>query len=302
MVSYNGFDSTTDVPDLSGKAILVTGGTSGLGRSAITTLAAHNPSHIYFTGRSSSAAESLIKDISPIPATFLECDLTSIANMHDAAKKFRHDRLDLFIANAGVMAVDGLTKDGLELQFGVNHVGNATLFMALLPIMLKTAEKPNSDVRFVSLTSLGYRGHPKNGIEFDTLHSKQEDMPFGTWGRYGQSKLANIVFAKEIQRRHPKITSVVVHPGVIATGLVTELSFWKRMLVYVTNPRMMTVEQGGLNTVWAATSGDVKKGDEKVAFYEPVGKGNAGDEMCFSEELGKKLWEWTEEKINSTKM
>ncbi|KAL4729740.1 hypothetical protein ACLX1H_004164 [Fusarium chlamydosporum] len=302
MVAYGGFDSTTDVPDLSGKVILVTGGTSGLGRSAIITLAAHNPSHIYFTGRSSSSAESLIKDISPVPATFLECDFTSISSMRIVAKKFTHDRLDIFIANAGVMAVDGLTKDGLEIQFGVNHVGNATLLLALLPIMLKTAEEPNSDVRLVSLTSLGYRGHPKNGIHFDTLHSKQEDMAFGTWGRYGQSKLANIVFAKEVQRRYPKITSVVVHPGVIATGLVTELSFWKRMFVYVTNPRMMTPEQGGLNTVWAATSGDIKGDDKKVAFYEPVGKCNMGDEMCFSQELGTKLWEWTEEEIKSVKM
>ena len=223
--------------------------------------------------------------------------------MRAAAKKFTHDRLDIFIANAGVMAVDGLTQDGLEMQFGVNHVGNATLFMALLPTMQKTAQDPKSDVRFVALTSLGSRGHPKDGIIFDTLHSKQEDMPYGTWGRYGQSKFANIVFAKEVQRRYPKITSVVVHPGVIATGLVTELSFWKRMLVYVTNPwGMMTAEQGGLNTVWAATSEDAKKDDGKIAFYEPVGKGNAGDALCFDEKLAKKLWTWTEEKIESVKM
>ncbi|KAF5666626.1 alcohol dehydrogenase Bli-4 [Fusarium heterosporum] len=297
MVLFNGFDPDTDVPDLSGKVILL--GTSGLGRSTILTLSAHNPAHVYFTGRSSSAAESLIAALSPVPATFIECDLTSIASMRSAAKQFTHDRLDVFVANAGIMAVDGLTQDGLELQFGVNHVGNATLLMGVLPVMLKTAEQ-GRDVRFVSVTSLGYKGHPNNGIDFETLHSKQEAMPFGTWGRYGQSKLANIVFAKELQRRYPNITSVVVHPGVIATGLVTELSFWKRMLVYVTNPRMITVEQGGYNSVWAAT-GKVKKG-EKVAFYEPVGKENAGDEMCFDEEMGNKLWEWTEKKIGSVKM
>ncbi|KAF5986809.1 alcohol dehydrogenase Bli-4 [Fusarium bulbicola] len=296
MVSFKGFNPETDIPSLAGKVILVTGGTSGLGRSAILTLASHNPSHIYFTGRSSASASSLISSLSPVPATFLECDLTSIASMRSVAKKFTHDRLDIFIANAGVMAVDGLTQDGLELQFGVNHVGNATLLMALLPIMQKTAEQGH-EVRFVSVTSLGYAGHPKKGIEFESLHSLQEHLPFGTWSRYGQSKLANIVLAKELERRYPAIRSVVVHPGVIATNLVTGLGFWKRMFVYVTNPSMMTVEQGGYNTAWAA-AGDVKR-DETVAFYEPVGKANKGDNMCFSEDLGKKLWEWTEEKIES---
>ncbi|KAF5555499.1 alcohol dehydrogenase Bli-4 [Fusarium mexicanum] len=298
MVSFKGFNPETDIPSLAGKVILVTGGTSGLGRSAILTLASHNPSHIYFTGRSSASASSLISSLSSVPATFLECDLTSIASMRSVAKKFTHDRLDIFIANAGVMAVDGLTQDGLELQFGVNHVGNATLLMALLPIMQKTAEQ-GDEVRFVSVTSLGYAGHPKKGIEFETLHSLQEHLPFGTWSRYGQSKLANIVLAKELERRYPAIKSVVVHPGVIATNLVTGLGFWKRMFVYVTNPSMMTVEQGGYNTAWAA-AGDVKR-DEAVAFYEPVGKANKGDDMCFSEDLGKKLWEWTEEKIESVK-
>ncbi|KAH7253833.1 uncharacterized protein BKA55DRAFT_593484 [Fusarium redolens] len=298
MASFKGFNPETDIPSLAGKVILVTGGTSGLGRSAILTLASQNPSHIYFTGRSSSSASSLISSISPVPATFLECDLSSIASMRSAAKKFTHDRLDVFIANAGIMAVDGLTQDGLELQFGVNHVGNATLLMALLPIMQKTAEQ-GGEVRFVSVTSLGYAGHPKKGIEFETLHSHQEHLPFGTWSRYGQSKLANVVLAKELERRYPAIKSVVVHPGVIATNLVTGLGFWKRMFVYVTNPTMMTVEQGGYNTAWAA-AGDVKR-DEAVAFYEPVGKANKGDEMCFSEDLGKKLWEWTEEKIESVK-
>ncbi|KAF4950306.1 hypothetical protein FGADI_8289 [Fusarium gaditjirri] len=269
MAPFKGFNPEADIPSLTEKVILITGGTSGLGRSAIFTLASHNPSHIYFTGRSSTSASSLLSTISPVPATFLECDLTSIASMRSAAKKFTHDRLDVFIANAGVMAVDGLTKDGLELQFGVNH---------------KTVEK--SEVCFVSVTSLGYVGHPKKGIEFETLHSLQEHLAFGKWSRCAQSKLANIVLAKELERRYPAIKSVVVHPGVIATNLVTGLGFWKRMLVYVTNPTMMTVEQGGYNTAWAA-AGDVKR-DEQWRFMN-------------HEELGKKLWEWTEEKIESVK-
>ncbi|KAF4462310.1 alcohol dehydrogenase Bli-4 [Fusarium albosuccineum] len=307
MGGYCGFDPEKDLGDLSGKVILVTGGTAGLGKSAILTLAAHKPSHIYFTGRSASSATSLIEELaslpSPIQATFLECDLTSLASIRAAANKFKHDRLDVFIANAGIMAVDaGLTKDGIEMQFGVNHLGNAALVMHLLPTMLKTAALPNADVRYVALTSLGYRGHPKGGVDFATIRTTQEHLAYGTWGRYGQSKLANIVFARELHRRHPSITSVVVHPGVIATGLVTELSFWKRMLVYVTNPMgMMTVEQGGYNTAWAAAGKDVKERVEgekdEIALYLPVGKADKGDATCFDEGVGRELWEWTVKEV-----
>ncbi|KAM5341855.1 hypothetical protein ACJ41O_014886 [Fusarium nematophilum] len=292
MPSYCGFDPEKDISNLSGKVILVTGGTAGIGRSAILTLARHGPSHIYFTGRSSTSASSLIQALGSVPSTFLECDLASLASVRAAASKFQHDRLDVFVANAGIMAVDaGVTEDGVEVQFGVNHLGNAALLLHLLPIMLSTAEKPGSDVRYVAVTSLGYRGHPNQGIDFATLHSPQEDIRFGTWGRYGQSKFANIVFAKELGRRYPQIKSLAVHPGVIATGLVTELGFWKRMFVYVTNPRMMGVEEGGYNTAWAA-AGRIER-EEGVALYEPVGRANGGDGKCFDEELGRELWEWT---------
>lgn len=190
------------------------------------------------------------------------------------------------------MAVDpALTKDGVEVQFGVNHLGNAALLMGLLPVMLRTR-----GARFVSVTSLGYAFHPKNGIDFDTLDTTQEHFMTGTWGRYGQSKLANIIFAKELSRRHPEITNVVVHPGVISTGLITGLSFWRRMFVNITNWSTLSMEEGCLNSVWAATS-DITKNDG-AALYEPVGKENKGDAACFDEVLGRKLWEWTEKMIN----
>ncbi|KAF4976482.1 hypothetical protein FZEAL_6848, partial [Fusarium zealandicum] len=233
MNCYGGFNPEQDVEDLTGKVILITGGTAGLGKSAILTLAAHKPSHIYFTGRSASSAKAVIEALPPsVEATFLECDLTSLSSIRAAAAKFQHERLDVFIANAGIMAVDaGVTKDGVEVQFGVNHLGNAALLMQLLPVMLRTASQPGADVRYVALTSRGYRGHPRGGIDLASIKTAQEDMRMGTWGRYGQSKLANMVFARELQRRYPEVTSVAVHPGVIATGLVTELSFWRRMLV-----------------------------------------------------------------------
>ncbi|KAI1400954.1 hypothetical protein F4819DRAFT_459655 [Hypoxylon fuscum] len=187
-----------------------------------------------------------------------------------------------------------VTADGYEIQFGTSHMGNFTLMRLLLPIMLRTAAQPESDVRFVALTSLGYALHPKGGIQFDLVRSKQEDK--NTWAKYGQSKLANILTAKEMARRHPSITSVVLHPGTVKTGLVDNLSWVNRMFVHVTNPMgLMTVQQGACNMLWASTTqkSNLKPGQ----FYLPVGK--PGDLLRDGEnmELAKTLWDWSEKEI-----
>lgn len=227
--------------------------------------------------------------------------MTSLDSIRQAAEAFSSPRLDVFVANAGVMATDpGLTQDGYENQFGINHIGNTALLLRLLPVMQATAKMPGADVRFLALTSLGYRMHPPAGVEFATLRTTQEEFAMGTWSRYGQAKLANILTVREMARRFPEMTSVCVHPGVVKTGLVTELGFWHKMLVYVTNPTgLVSPRQGCFNTVWAATGKDVKErlGKEKVAFFEPVGKANEGDAKCWDEELAKTLWEWTENEV-----
>ncbi|OAA81948.1 NAD(P)-binding domain protein [Akanthomyces lecanii RCEF 1005] len=307
MCPFAGYNPDTEVPDLAGKVILITGGTNGIGKTAVQELAKHNPAHIYFTGRNQQAADALIASLTPggPRATFLPCDMASLDSIRQAASAFSSPRLDIFIANAGVMATaPGLTQDGFEHQFGVNHVGNAALLLRLLPVLRRTArDVPGADVRFVALTSLGFRAHPPAGIDFATLRTTQEDeagFAMGTWTRYGQSKLANVLLAREVGRRFPELTSVCVHPGVVKTQLVAELGFWEKMLVYVTNPGgLMTPRQGCYNTVWAATGEDVReavaKGD--AAFFEPVKKPNAGNAKCWDEELARKLWEWTEEAV-----
>jgi NAD(P)-dependent dehydrogenase (short-subunit alcohol dehydrogenase family) len=121
----------------------------------------------------------------------------------------------------------GLTKDGYEIQFGTNHLGHALLIKLLLPTLQRTADetKGGADPRIVLLASKGMTLHPTGGIVFDELRTTQENLAFAHWRLYGQSKLANILYAAELARRLPQITSVSVHPGVMMTGLVTGLGF-----------------------------------------------------------------------------
>ncbi|KAI4098968.1 MAG: hypothetical protein L6R37_006216 [Teloschistes peruensis] len=160
------------------------GGTSGIGKASVLALAAHNPAHIYFTGRNRSSADAVIaqahKYLRPSacpPLTFIQCDLSSSRQSIRAAlaERFRSDRLDILVANAGVIAVpEGLTVEGFEIQFGTNYLGHAILLQLLQPLILRTAQNPSAgkggnDVRFVAVSPFGHSMAPSQGIEFEKL-------------------------------------------------------------------------------------------------------------------------------------
>jgi NAD(P)-dependent dehydrogenase (short-subunit alcohol dehydrogenase family) len=232
--------------------------------------------------------------------TFLECDLASLSSVEKAAKEFlsQSKRLDILICNAGIMALPpALTKDGYEIQFGTNHVGHALLIKLLLPTLQKTVDEPNSDVRIVCLTSIGFFMHPSGGIIFKDLKTPQRNIGMsGAWVRYGQSKLANILYAAELARRYPKITSVSIHPGVYSTGLVGSLGFWNKLLVYVSNfGNVKNAVDGTGNQLWAAT-GD-KSRIVNGEYYTPIGVLGKHDKDSKSQALAAELWEWTENEL-----
>ncbi|KAH0432704.1 short-chain dehydrogenase/reductase family Oxidoreductase [Colletotrichum camelliae] len=300
-------DPTPSIPSLEGKVIFVTGGTAGLGKSTIIALLRHNPAHVYFSGRSQSSADALLSSLpasipSPPPLTFVKMDLSSLSTIPAAiAKHFTHTRLDILINNAGIMATaPSLSADGFEIQFATNHLGHAMLVRTLMPVLERTAAS-GADVRIVNLTSVGYQGHPRDGISFAALRTTQAGPPMlGEWIRYGQSKLANILFTRELAHRHPSITSVTVHPGVVDTGLVTNQNLKNRILVYLPQKLMgatiLTPEQGSWNQVWAAAAA---RKEELVngGFYMPVGhlSNDKLDSSATNEKLAGELWRWTED-------
>ncbi|RYO89308.1 hypothetical protein DL764_008602 [Monosporascus ibericus] len=218
------FNADRDIPDLSGRIILVTGGNNGLGRESVRQFAKHN-AKVYIGARSEQKANEAIakikKEVPNADIAFLELDLASFDSIKKAAKQFvgENDRLDILMNNAGIMATPpGLTKDGYEIQFGTNHVGHALLTRLLTPLLEKTAAGPNSDVRVINLTSNGQEWFaPPSGL---LLEDAKTDMdPLGRWGRYGHSKLVNIYFTKGLAKHYPQIKSVAVHPGGANTGL-----------------------------------------------------------------------------------
>lgn len=308
------FEPSKDIPSLAGKVILVTGGNTGLGKQAILELARYGkPAKIYLAARNQERAAAAIEEIKATcpeaPIVPLDLDLTSFESIKDAARKFlnQEERLDVLMLNAGIMAVPaGQTKEGYEIQVGTNHVGHALLTKLLLPTLQATAARPEKpDVRVVALTSAGLGlATPGVGINFDNL--KSDGANTYTWTRYGQSKLANALFVRELAKRYPEIRAVAVHPGGVDTTLFhpfgNSLGVLGSVFTFALRPFLKTVEQGARNQVWATVGEDVESGE----WYAPVGvKGTVkvrGTDLARDGELARKLWEWTEEELKDQKI
>ncbi|KAF7193245.1 putative oxidoreductase [Pseudocercospora fuligena] len=266
------YNPDRDNPDLSGKVIIITG--------AIYEILTQVP----------AAKDKL---------AFLALDLGFFESIKTAAKTFLSftDRLDILINNAGLMAVpEGLTVDGYEVQFGSNYMGPALFTKLLLPLLQQTAAQSNSDVRIINLSSELFRQAPKEGIVFSGLKTPLPDL--NGLARYGQSKLAEFYLTQQYAKRHPDITSIAVHPGVVNTGLLDD--FRKRrpwvgyLLSLVTGLFVTDVKAGAYTQLWAATTevGNLRNG----GFYRP-GKREYGDAVLERHELSEKLWGWTEEEL-----
>ncbi|KAK2733680.1 hypothetical protein FQN55_003189 [Onygenales sp. PD_40] len=318
LIGRKGFDPETDIGDLSGRVVLVTGGTSGLGKQTILQLSKHNPATIYLAARSESKALSTIAEIkSSLPPTqsatlnlqHLPLDLSSFASIRAAATLFTSSskRLHTLILNAGVMALDpDTTSDGYEIQFGTNFLGHFLLTKLLLPTLLETANSsPHADVRVISISSWAWQMAPLPcQSPLQTMTSTPALLASNTWTRYGCSKAANAALAAQLARLYPEqITAVSVHPGLIHTnlyGVTEEKNPVVRVGVAAVAPLLTGEREGALGHLWAVGVGrEVLRGPDgrgNGGYFEPVGV-RARNWFVEDEGVGRGLWEWAEGEV-----
>jgi protochlorophyllide reductase len=257
--------TTADIPDQSGRVAVVTGANSGLGYQVALGLAVAGAEVVLACRNGDKAKSAMASILGVAPAatlSFIPLDLADLASVASFATSFHrtHDRLDLLINNAGLMAVDqSRTADGFETQLGVNHLGHFALTAHLLPTITSTP-----GARIASMSSLAHWT-----VRLDIEDLMFDRRHYGRWQAYGQSKLANLLFILELQRRLTEsgaaAIAVAAHPGVAHTNLGSDylLSNWM-MRVSVPFSRG-SATAGALPMLRAATDPAVLGGQ----FYGP---------------------------------
>ncbi|CAI6089580.1 unnamed protein product [Clonostachys chloroleuca] len=254
------FNPATDIPDLSGRVILVTGGNTGLGKQYSLELCRHNPAQVWLVARNLDKAQAAVAEIQSqvpgAPIEILEIDLSSLSSVEKAAREFqqRCDGLDILMLNAGIiMAPLGKTQDGYEVHFGTNYMGHALLTKLLLPTIEKTiATRESPDARILIVSSSGYKLAPKEGIAYESVKTTVPPCIQALW------KLSL---------------------GYLVASLT--------LLCYV------SVEEGVKGQLWATATKDLQSGE----YYTRIGKVETLKAEWRDDALSKKLWDWTEEEL-----
>jgi NAD(P)-dependent dehydrogenase (short-subunit alcohol dehydrogenase family) len=264
--------TAAEIPNLKGKTAIVTGGNSGLGYETALELAGHG-AHTISACRDPAKAKGALDRIKAArPEAVVEAlslDLASLASIRAFSKTIheRFQKVDILVNNAGVMAIPRrTTADGFEMQFGTNHLGHFALTGLLLDLVAASGAG-----RVVNVSSAAHR---LGKMQFDDL---QREKNYGKWSVYGQSKLSNLLFTSELQKRLEgaglPVISVAAHPGYAATNLqfvgpqLEKSSFAESLSRLGNSLFAQTAEMGALPQLYAATAPDVK-GNE---YFGPDG-------------------------------
>lgn len=287
-----GFETTAEevvaAIDLTGRSVLITGCNSGLGYEAMRVMAGRG-AHVIGTGRTLEKARQACDSVAG-RTTPLACELTDFDSVAGCAQRVVElgEPLDVLMCNAGIMALPELERVyGLEKQFVVNHLGHYILTRRLLGRIEQAAAG-----RIVVLSSLAYRSAPPEGIRFDNLSGEDGYKPFVA---YGQSKLANALFSRELARRFDgtSVTSNSVHPGVVATNLGRYFMKEPRDPDAPLRPGMKTVEQGAATQVYVAA--DPRLAGVSGHYFEDCNPVEPEGPHMHDDALARKLWDVSEQ-------
>lgn len=262
--------TTENIPDLTGKVIIITGGNSGIGYEAAKEFARKGAQIILASRNKNKAKAALSRIQTEIPGSRAEiyqldlADLKSIKQFTDTFKK-KHNRLDVLLNNAGIMMVPyGKTKDGFELQLGTNHLGHFALTGTLIDLLLNTP-----GARVVNVSS---NAHYFGEMDFSNLMYENGEG-YSAQKAYGRSKLANLLFTYELQRRFNAVgvdaIALAAHPGISNTNLAAHI--FKRWRLKILQPLMglmlQSAAMGALPSIRAAVDSSVSGGQ----YFGPNG-------------------------------
>uniref|UniRef100_A0A3Q3WK15 Uncharacterized protein n=1 Tax=Mola mola TaxID=94237 RepID=A0A3Q3WK15_MOLML len=274
---------------LDGKTVLITGGNAGIGKETAVDLAGRGARVILACrdmDRANKAAQEVRKRSGNENVVVKKLDLASLQSVRQLAKDVlaSEERLDVLINNAGIMSCPKWqTEDGFEMQFGVNHLGHFLLTNCLLDLLKKSTPS-----RVVNVSSLA---HQKGQIHFDDINLDKEYHP---WRSYSQSKLANVLFTRELANRlkGSGVTTYSLHPGVIRTELGRHLwptiPLWKRLMY---TPLMLLIKspnEGAQTTIYCAVDESLQ--NQSGLYYSDCAPKTAAPQGM-EDEAAKKLWD-----------
>lgn len=315
LITGNKFDPNTDIPDLSGKVYVVTGGSAGIGYGIVAHILQHNASKIYLLSMKEEHAKEAQSDLSEWgdakKVEWRQCNLESLKQTDSVAKGLTKelDRLDGLVLNAGLgVGVYNESEDGIDTHMQVNHFSQAHLALSLFPLLQKT---PNS--RIVSQSSDLHRAAPSS-VSFESLSEINQDI--GASYLYNRTKLAQVLFVRELVKRvqagqfgtatgskgQPWINAT--HPGAVSTDqqkqAVDAYGTLGKIGVAVTRPFMKDpVKEGCKPALFAATSEDVVKEKIQGQYIVPDRKATEPSNQAKDEKLALNLWNLTKQVLES---
>lgn len=306
----SGFGSSTTAEEvardisLKDRVIVVTGANEGLGKETTRVLAKMGATVVMAARRvekSKEAIDEILKQNKDAKLIPLALDLSSFESVNSFVAEFKKLNLPLhiIIANAGVISNTlKKTKDDLEYCIGVNHFGHFSLIVQLLPIMVESCKE--TEGRIVMLSSAGH-ALGSGVINYDNLNFEKEGS-YGLWYSYGQSKLANIMFSNELNRKLEEnkinIRSNSLHPGQIKTELQNELpDLLKGFMNILGTFTYKTIEQGAATTIYCATAPELKGVGGKY-FDNCQDSTSSALKYAFKPEETKKFWDLSEKVTN----